>query len=154
MTVWRPPQAITVKVLGLVWRGDQLLLSAVEDDGGQVRGFRALGGSVEFGETREDALQREFQEELGSEITIMSRWYGLENLFAHEGALGHEYVFVANVRLKDERYYEMDDVPYFECGHAKHTASWHDPLALPGGAELYPSGLMALIEKGLEQRHR
>ena len=146
MTVWRPPQAITVKVLGLVWRGDQLLLSEVKDDGGQVLGFRALGGCVEFGETREDALQREFQEELGSEITIISRWHALENLFAHEGALGHEYVFVANVRLKDERFYAMDSVSYLEGGCANHRAGWRNPLALPGGVELYPSGLMLLIE--------
>jgi 8-oxo-dGTP pyrophosphatase MutT (NUDIX family) len=147
MTVWRPPQAITVKVLGLVWRGDQLLLSEVKDDGGQVLGFRALGGCVEFGETREDALKREFQEELGSEINIISPWHGLENLFAHEGSLGHEYVFVATARLKDERFYAMDSVPYFEGGRAEHRASWHSPFALRDGVDLYPSGLMLLIER-------
>jgi 8-oxo-dGTP pyrophosphatase MutT (NUDIX family) len=153
MTVWRPPQAITVKVLGLVWRGDQLLLNEVKDDRGQVLGFRPLGGCVEFGEMREDALQREFQEELGSEITIISRWYDLENRFAHEGTLGHEYVFIANVRLKDERFYAMDSVPYFEGGRAEHRASWHNPFALRDGVELYPSGLMLLIERdGLELR--
>ncbi|PDV86278.1 DNA mismatch repair protein MutT [Rhizobium sp. H4] len=62
MTVWRPPQQIRVKVIGLAWRQDRLLAAEVEDDGGRIKGIRPLGGSIEFGETREQALQREFRE--------------------------------------------------------------------------------------------
>lgn len=60
MTVWRPSQQIRVKVIGLAWRKDQLLAAEVEDDSGRIKGVRPLGGAIEFGESREEALHREF----------------------------------------------------------------------------------------------
>lgn len=149
MTVWRPPQQIRVKVLGLAWRGDALLLSEVEDDAGQVKGARALGGSVEFGETREVALAREFQEELGTGIEIIGAWHAFENLFVHEGATGHEYLFLANIRLADARLYEVERVRYLEHDLTGCHAGWFVPTALPDGVELYPTGLLSLIANGV-----
>ena len=148
MTVWRPPQSIRVKVLGLAWRGDELLLSEVEDDSGRIKGLRALGGAVEFGETREDALKREFEEELGCPVTIVSGWHAFESLFVHEGATGHEYVFAANIRLGDERFYSMESVPYLEVDSTPCRAAWFAPADLPPGVELYPAGLPELIASG------
>ncbi|MBB2688708.1 MULTISPECIES: hypothetical protein [Rhizobium] len=40
MTVWRPPQQIRVKVIGLAWRQDRLLAAEVEDDGGRSEEIR------------------------------------------------------------------------------------------------------------------
>jgi hypothetical protein len=65
MNTWRPAPRIRVKALGLHWRGDRLLAAEVLDDAGHVKGVRPLGGTVEFGETAEMAVIREFQEELG-----------------------------------------------------------------------------------------
>ncbi len=148
MTVWRPPQFITVKVLGLAWRRDELLLAEVQDDEGRVKGVRALGGRIEFGETREEALQREFQEELGCDVTLLGPWHSFENLFVHEGATGHEYVFAANIHLADERLYLADTVTFLESDLSGCRASWFAPTALPDGVELYPSGLLPLIRNG------
>jgi hypothetical protein len=148
MTVWRPPCAIQVKVLGLVWRGRQLLVAEVEDDSGQVKGLRPLGGTVEFGETREAALVREFGEELGCAATVTGPWHAFENLFRHEGATGHEYIFAANLRLADQRLYETDTVAFAEADLTPCRATWVDPLALPEGLELYPTGLLPLVRSG------
>jgi len=148
MTIWRPPQAIRVKVLGLVWREDQLLLFEVQDDHGRIKGVRALGGSVEFGERREQALDREFREELGCGITILGPWHAFENIFVHEGAIGHEYLFAANVRLADQRVYGMERLTFAEADLVRCHAAWFSPTSLPEGLELYPSGLLPLIETG------
>jgi 8-oxo-dGTP pyrophosphatase MutT (NUDIX family) len=148
VTVWRPPQSIRVKVLGLAWRGDELLLAEVEDDSGRVTGLRAPGGGIEFGETREEALQREFREEFGCGIAIVSPWLAFENLFAHEGLVGHEYLFVASIRLADERFYAVESVPFVEPDLTECRAGWFSPAALPSGVELYPAGLLNLIASG------
>ena len=52
----------------LVRRGDELLLMVVRSDDGAIKGYRPLGGSIEFGERAADALKREFTEELGLAI--------------------------------------------------------------------------------------
>lgn len=149
MTVWRPASAIKVKVLGLVWRGRQLLVAEVEDDSGRVKGVRPLGGTVEFGETREAALVREFGEELGCAATVAGPWHAFENLFAHEGAIGHEYIFAANLRLADQRLYGCETIAFAEADLTPCRAVWLDPAALPDGVALYPTGLLDLIRSGV-----
>jgi ADP-ribose pyrophosphatase YjhB (NUDIX family) len=148
MTIWRPPPEIRVKVLGLAWRGSQLLLAEVEDDAGRVKGYRPLGGCVEFGETREAALRREFAEELGCGVTVIGPWHAFENLYRHEGAIGHEYLFAAAIRLDDEWLYALDRIAFREADLTGCRAGWFDPRALPEGSELYPGGLRTLIESG------
>ena len=148
MTVWTPSQSVTVKVLGLAWRGEELLVSEVEDSSGTINGVRPLGGCVEFGETREQALIREFQEELDSAITLSGPWYAFENLFEHEGATGHEYLFVANVWLGDPAIYERNRFQYHETEEMVCWAAWMDPTRLPSGMALYPLALLDQIIAG------
>ena len=76
MNVWRPAPAIRVKALGLHWRDGRLLAFEVHDDAGRVTGVRPLGGSIEFGETAEAALRREFREELGIDVVVAGDYPG------------------------------------------------------------------------------
>ena len=92
MAVWTPSPCVTVKVIGLAWRGDELLVAEVEESNGRVKGLRPLGGRIEFGETREEALRREFAEELGCTIELTGPWHAFENIYEHEGAMGHEFI--------------------------------------------------------------
>lgn len=148
MAVWAPEQRIRVKVIGLAWRGDALLLAEVEDESDRVIGLRPLGGAVEFGETREQALEREFREELGCGVAIRGPWHGFENLFEHEGRTGHEYLFAAEIALGDPSLYERDCIPFSEDGGLPCRAVWVSPKRLPEGVALYPAGLLALVEAG------
>lgn len=143
MQTWRPPQAISVKVLGLAWNDGRLLAAEVTRDDGSVKGVRPPGGTVEFGETREEALAREFLEEFGCDIAIEGPWLTFENIFCHEGARGHEIVFAANIRLLDENLYRRPEITLVEHDRSVWMARWFAPLALPGGIELYPEGLAA-----------
>jgi 8-oxo-dGTP pyrophosphatase MutT (NUDIX family) len=148
VTVWTPSPTIAVKVIGLAWRGEQLLLAEVEGRDGRVKGMRPLGGSVEFGETREAALQREFVEELRCEIAVTGPWHAFENIYRHEGATGHEVVFAANVRLGDGDLYRCDRFHFLEHEGTRCSAVWLAPLCLPAGVELYPAGLAHAIGQG------
>lgn len=141
MTIWRPAQRIHAKVIGLVWYEARLLAAEVTTDNGKVKGVRPPGGLIEFGETREQALAREFREELGCDIAILSSWITLENLYEHEGALGHEFVFAANVRLMDPSYYHRREVRLIEHDNTVWIARWFDLNDLPEAVDLYRHGL-------------
>jgi 8-oxo-dGTP pyrophosphatase MutT (NUDIX family) len=151
MTHWRPVARIRVIVIGLVWNGDRLLAAEVKTNSGEVKGVRPLGGNVEFGETREAALRREFMEELGVEIDIVGPWHAMENLYEHEGHTGHEIVFATDILVKDPSLYEKARVAFTEDNpdadqHAWHEAGWFKPAELEASdITLYPAGLAELL---------
>ena len=143
MSVWRPPSIVRPIAIGIVRRGDELLLMVVRSDDGAIKGYRPLGGSIEFGERAADALKREFIEELGLAIAEPALLTVLENLYSHHGAAGHEIVFVFEAAFADDDAYRRESFSY-EDGGVRNDVHW---VALArfraGDAELFPTGLLA-----------
>lgn len=150
MTIWRPQPLIRVKAIGLHWRNGRLLAAEVRDDSGRLKGVRPLGGSVEFGERAEDALIREFREELGIEVTPVGATFVMENLYRHEGAAGHEILFIQEVNFPDQCFENEYFIEFFEDNGSPEIARWFDldDLDLPGGPMLFPSGLKDRLRQG------
>ncbi len=147
--IWRPHQTIRVKALGLHWRQNRLLAARVYDDAGELKGVRPLGGTIEFGETAEDALVREFQEELGLEINISSQPRFFENIYTHEGQTGHEYLVLFDVEFPEDAYVDQDEITFAEDNGALCSAAWFslDDLDAPNGPKLFPEGLKGKLCK-------
>ncbi len=147
MSTWRPQQRIRVKALGLVWRGGKLLAAEVYDDAGRIKGVRPLGGGVEFGETAERAVIREFKEELGIDVTLTGDPFFFENIYVHEGAPGHEVLILFDVVLPDGALSGETRIVFREDHGEPGVAGWFDPDDLdgPGRPELYPAGLKAYL---------
>ena len=147
MNRWRPQRLITVKAIGLLWREGRLLAAEVRDDAGQPTGVRPPGGSVAFGETAEDAVIREFQEELGLAVTPVGPPEVVRNIYVHEGAPGHEIIFVFRLAWAEGQLPASAAFGFEEDDGTVMRAGWYDPTELdrPGGPQLFPAGLMALL---------
>lgn len=145
MTTWRPAPRIRLKSLGLHWRGDRLLAVEVLDDTGRVKGVRPLGGTVEFGETAEAAVVREFREELGITVEILGPPVFMENIYTHEGSLGHEILAIFNVSFPADVFADETRIEFKEDDGTQCFAEWFalDTLDLPDRPQLYPAGLKA-----------
>ena len=131
-------------VLGVVRRGDELLVLEGHD---AVKGqtfFRPLGGGIEFGELSEQALHREFREELAVELTDVVRCGVLENVFQFEGRPGHEIVVLYTATIADPTFYDRPDPgPILDEGTPVRWLPLADVVA--GRAILYPTGLVDLL---------
>lgn len=147
MSTWRPATQIRVKALGLHWRQGRLLAAEVYDDQGNVKGVRPLGGGIEFGERAHVAVQREFKEELGIDISIASGPIVMESLYVHEGTVGHEVLFIFEVDFPTEAFEGRERIDFREDNGVAGIARWYDlkDLDLDRGPALYPSGLKSLL---------
>lgn len=144
-TVWRPEPRIRPIAIGIIWRGDHLLVEQVCDDDGQVDGWRPIGGGIEFGERAGDALKREFAEELNETIGEPTLLTVMENHYEHYGLRGHEVAFVFEASFADPQVLQRDTFEVQEADMTLH-AEWKllDPFAA-GHERLYPEGLAELL---------
>ena len=133
-TTWRPPQLVRPLAIGIIRRGEGLLVAAVQDDAGAVKGWRPLGGSIEFGERAADTLRRELIEELGLAITEPKLLTLMENLYEHQGVLGHDIVLVFETAFEDAGAYSREEFR-FSDGGVECRAQWIDVGQFRRGAE-------------------
>jgi NADH pyrophosphatase NudC (nudix superfamily) len=129
----------------VVRRGDDILVVEGFDQAKPETFYRTIGGGIEFGERAEQALRREFIEELGAELTNIRLLGVLENIFEFLGQPGHEIIFMFEAELVDRSWYEREDLGTILDGDS--AVSWR-PLAMfaTGEAPLYPAGLPHLLD--------
>lgn len=60
------------------------------------------GGRIEIGESSEETIKREIQEELGKEIDIIGYLATIENFFEMENKKYHEYYFLHKIEFSNE----------------------------------------------------
>ncbi|WP_182253154.1 NUDIX hydrolase [Microbacterium esteraromaticum] len=80
--------------------GTRHLVSSNAPTDENPHGFhRLIGGSVELGESLQEAIIREVDEELGARIHDLRHLGVVENIFHYNGELGHELVALYKGRL-------------------------------------------------------
>ena len=75
----------------------------------------------------------------------------MENIFVHEGSLGHEIVAIFDVSFPPNTFVAEERIQFTEDSGITCFAEWFslDNLDLSNGPQLYPSGLKAhLLAKG------
>jgi NADH pyrophosphatase NudC (nudix superfamily) len=132
---------IKPKAFGIIKNQDRLLVFRAYDSKKCEVFYRLLGGGIEFGETGEEALRREFQEELATDLENVKYLTTLENIFTYEGEAGHEIVLVFTADLADKDLYQKDNFDILDSGK-KHKASWQKIDDFKSGRLiLYPEGI-------------
>ncbi|MBV6449818.1 MAG: hypothetical protein MHPDNHAH_00531 [Anaerolineales bacterium] len=108
--------------------------------------YRPLGGGIEFGESGEVAVRREIMEELHSEIEGLQHLGYLENIFVHNGNMGHEIVMVYDGALSESKLYEQAEMEVIEANGERIRVVWKrlDEFG-EGKSILYPDGLLEML---------
>jgi ADP-ribose pyrophosphatase YjhB (NUDIX family) len=138
------PGRIRVLALGIIWRGDELLLMKGYDPTKRQTFYRPLCGGVEFGERARDALIREFNEELDADLVNIRYLGTLENIFTFDGQPGHEILLLFAADFADTAFYARDDLVAIEADERIPTA-WKRLTDFTDETPLYPEGLRDLL---------
>ena len=114
-----------------------------------LRFYRAIGGGIEFGETAEAAVHREFAEELDVSLESVRPLAVTENIFDSASGRGHEIVHVFAVDSAQLAALPPDERIAVRDSHT--TVGWYDLAALRGGAgaggiAVYPTGVLDLLD--------
>lgn len=130
---------IVVKAMCVVERNGKELLAGIGRDDIKGEDFgRVIGGKIEFGETAESALRREFQEELNTNLDNLIFVKILENIFTYNGQSGHEVVFVYKGNLTDKTLYQKNLIKV-EDGGKEFDVKWVSlDDVYSGKLKLYP----------------
>jgi ADP-ribose pyrophosphatase YjhB (NUDIX family) len=118
---------------------------AVKDDSGSIYGWRPLGGAVEFGESAEEAVAREFLEEIETPIRCTKQLCVLENLYDHHGTRGHEVVFAFEAELLGSAVESKASFSFVDGGVTNDVA-WRPVREFSEGSQrLFPEKLVEYL---------
>jgi ADP-ribose pyrophosphatase YjhB (NUDIX family) len=136
------------KALGIIMSDNKILLEELNGEHSKGMGlyYRPIGGSIEYGEKSDETIIREYKEEIGAEIEIISYISCLENIFTIGLNVGHEIIQIYFVKFKETTLYKHGSFKIIE-GSKVTYAKWI-PLKdiFDRNKILYPNGLKELLQ--------
>jgi 8-oxo-dGTP diphosphatase len=118
----RPPgPALRLVAAALIVRGDQVLICQRRADQPMALQWEFPGGKIEAGETAEQALARELDEELGIHATIGPKVTHIRHNYRHGGAVDLQFFAVREFSGELEnriftqlRWTRLEDLPEYD----------------------------------------
>ena len=135
-----PARQIRFKAMGVFIHEGKILASKGHDSHGDPFNFyRLVGGTIEFGETAEQAIHREILEELGTEIENVKLLDVVENIFQYEGRDGHQVIFLFSGDFVNKDLYQQETIKIHEVDYDAPDAYWISCQdVIDGKVILYP----------------
>ncbi|WP_213814650.1 hypothetical protein [Glaciihabitans sp. dw_435] len=140
------PLRVHSRVVAVVRRDDDLLVTGGHDNSINEDYFRPIGGEVATGENAELSLRRVIRSLLGSEISDIDLLGEIESTQTSFTEAVREVTFVYECTLDREQLYSTTEIALKNTDRGA-TASWQ-PIALFAQDEalLYPDGMLELLE--------
>lgn len=136
--------------LGLVEHQGHILVSRGEDPKTKQSYYRFLGGGIDFGETSQMALTREFIEEIQAELTEIKYITCLDNIFTLNGKPKHELIQLFRARFVDDSFYQLDEKFPLVEGKRTTQAIWlATQRVLTGECRLVPESCLEFLSSSL-----
>lgn len=137
-------QITRVKALGIIRRNNDLLVLPILEKTGNIKGYRPVGGTMEYREKAEETLVREFREELGADIKVNGLMTVFENIYELDDMPYHEIIFFYHAEFTEPHFYDHDELDLNENGTLT-KAYWMDADQLAADQMLLPPGLKAFL---------
>ncbi|MEM9150655.1 MAG: NUDIX domain-containing protein [Cyanobacteria bacterium P01_F01_bin.3] len=102
--------------LGLIEHEGYLFVSRGKDPKTSESFYRFLGGGIDFGETSQAALEREFLEEVQAELTAIEYITCLDNIFVYNGKPKHELIQLFRAQFVDSKFFQVQETFRFVEG--------------------------------------
>lgn len=138
MEALREPGMIHVKAMCVISHNGKILATKGFDEIKNENFFRLIGGGVHYCELAEDAVARELQEELETELENITFREVVQNIFTYKGNPGHEITYLYSADLVRKDLYEKEEVAIAD--HPSTIAVWV-PIkdVLSGEAKVFPA---------------
>ena len=107
--------------ISIIRNKDKILVYERQDDITDERFYRLVGGCIEFGESSNTALKREFEEELSLDIKNTKLISIFESIFTFNSKEMHEIVFLYESEFVDSSIYNKDIINGLEGDRAFKT---------------------------------
>ena len=132
--------------LGLIECSGHIFVSQGEDPLTKRTYYRFLGGGIDFGETSQQALIREFKEEIGATLTDVEYLTCLDNIFTLENQRKHELIQLFRARFVDLKFYAIKDRFRLIEGDLVKEAFWLETeRVLSGECRLVPESCVLFL---------
>lgn len=126
--------------LGLIEHDGHIFVSRGEDPKTHEPFYRFLGGGIDFGETSQAALAREFLEEVQAELTGIEYVSCLDNIFVYNGKPKHELIQLFRAQFVDAKFCQVKETFRFVEGDRIDRALWIETSrVLSGEYRLVPA---------------
>lgn len=111
---------LTEVVAALIWRGDRILICQRSEHKARALLWEYVGGKVEPGETKEEALIRECREEMGVILTVKEPFMDVTHMYPDISihlTLFHVEIKEGEPKLlehKDMKWIRPEEIPLYE----------------------------------------
>ncbi len=134
--------------LGLIEHSGHVFVSQGKDGHTQETFYRFLGGGIDFGETSQAALEREFIEEIQAELTDIEYLSCLDNIFTLNGKTKHELIQLFRCQFVDSAFYQLGEIFRLVEGDRTEQAFWLDTRRVfSGECRLVPASCLSYLQR-------